>query len=129
MAIAGYADHMPPGRILSRAAFHEWVQQQPRGRYERLRGEVVAMSPERMSPERWGHASLKFEISRAIATALAGMPGCRVVPDGMTVQVDDDTDFEPDVAIHCGDPIPRDSLAIPNPVVVIEVLSPSTRRA
>jgi Uma2 family endonuclease len=109
--------------MLDRAAFQQWAEAQPRGRFERLGGEIVAMSP-----ERWEHARLKAEIWRALDAALAGHPDCRVVPNGMTVAVDDDTDFEPDVAIHCGPPIPRASLVIPNPVVVVEVLSPSTRR-
>jgi Uma2 family endonuclease len=106
-----------------RAAFQRWAEMQPRGRFERMAGEVVPVSP-----ERWEHARLKAEIWRALDAALSGHPTCRVVPDGMTVAVDDDTDFEPDVAIHCGAPIPRASLLIPNPVVVIEVLSPSTKR-
>ena len=108
---------------LSRASFHEWARAQPRGRYERLNGEVVAMSP-----ERWEHARLKAEIWRALDAALVGLPACRVVPHGMTVEVGEGLDFEPDVAIHCGDPIPPSSLVIPHPVVVIEVLSPSTEK-
>jgi len=109
--------------MLDRAAFQQWAASQPRGRYERLGGEIVAMSP-----ERWEHARLKAEIWRALDAALAGHPACRVVPDGMTVAVDDETDFEPDVAIHCGPPIPRAALVIPHPVVVVDVLSPSTKR-
>jgi Uma2 family endonuclease len=108
---------------MTRPAFHAWVTAQPTGRYERIGGEVVAMAP-----ERWEHARLKAEIWRALDAALAGHPTCRVVPDGMTVAVDDDTDFEPDTAIHCGPPIPRRSLVIPTPVVVVEVLSPSSQR-
>src|SRR5271155_5519313 len=96
-----------------RTAFHRWAEAQPRGRFERLAGEVVPMSP-----ERWEHARLKAEIWRALDAVLTGHPTCRVVPDGMTVAVDDDTDFEPDVAIHCGTPIPRTSMVIPNPLVV-----------
>jgi Uma2 family endonuclease len=42
--------------------------------------------------------------------------------------VDEDTDFEPDVAVHCGAPIPRRSLIIPAPIVVVEVVSPSSQR-
>ena len=45
----------------------------------------------------------------------------------MTVEIDDDTDYEPDALINCGDPIPNDAIAAPNPVVIVEVLSPSTQ--
>ena len=110
-------------KILDRHEFQHWAEAQPHGRFERLGGEIVPISP-----ERWEHARLKAEIWRALDAALAGHPACRVVPDGMTVAVDDETDFEPDVAIHCGGPIPRAALVIPNPVVVVEVLSPSTKR-
>jgi Uma2 family endonuclease len=81
-----------------------------------------------MSPERWQHARLKAELWRVLDVAVTDHPNCRVVPGGMTVAVDDDTDFEPDVTIHCGPPIPPVSLVIPSPVVVIEALSPSTTR-
>ncbi len=106
-----------------RAAFQHWAEAQPRGRFERLSGEVVPVSP-----ERWEHARLKAEIWRALDAALANHSACQVVPDGMPVAVDEATAFEPAVAIHCGAPLPRTSIVIPNPVVVIEVLSPSTKR-
>ena len=37
--------------VPDRKSFYEWAEAQPRGRYERVRGEVVAMSP-----EKWEHA-------------------------------------------------------------------------
>jgi Uma2 family endonuclease len=40
--------------------------------------------------------------------------------------VDADTDYEPDAVVNCGPPAPGDALAATNPVVVVEVLSPST---
>ena len=109
---------------MRREEFYLWAESQSRGRFERVRGEVVAMSP-----ERWEHALVKFNVLKAIEKALAAAGSqCVAVPDGMTVEVDDDTDFEPDAAIHCGAPIPRKSVSIPNPVVVVEVISPSSVR-
>jgi Uma2 family endonuclease len=106
---------------MSRAEWHRWSEE--RGvRSERVGGEVVAMSP-----ERWAHARIKTNIVIAFRAALAGNSSCVALADGMTVEIDEDTDYEPDAAIHCGDPIADDSLAIPNPVVVVEVLSPSAR--
>ncbi len=46
----------------------------------------------------------------------------------MTVEIDDDTDYEPDALVNCGEPIPDDATAAPNPIIVVEVLSPSTER-
>src|SRR6185437_14311002 len=107
---------------LSRTDYHRWVENQPKGRFERVGGEPVAMSP-----ERWIHAQLKARIWRAFDRELhrAGLP-CQAAPDGMTVEIDDDTDYEPDALINCGDPIPDDAIAAPNPIVIVEVLSPGT---
>jgi len=44
----------------------------------------------------------------------------------MTVEVDD-SDFEPDAVLRCGDAFVEDGVAIPDPLVVVEVLSPGTR--
>ena len=106
---------------MSREEWRRWSEDHG-ARSERVRGEVIAMAP-----ERWAHARAKANILLAFRAALAGRPECVAVPDGMTVEIDEDTDYEPDVAIHCGGPIPDDSTAIPNPVVVVEVLSPATR--
>jgi Uma2 family endonuclease len=109
--------------VLDREAFFRWAEAQPRGRFERVAGEVVQMSPERRQ-----HARVKVEIWRALDAALPADLPAEALPDGMTVAVDADTDFEPDAAVHVGPPIPPDALVVPNPVIVAEVLSPSTRR-
>jgi Uma2 family endonuclease len=62
-------------------------------------------------------------LDREITTL--GLP-CEAMPDGMTVEIDQDTDYEPDALINCGPPIPDDAMVAPNPVVIVEVLSPST---
>lgn len=107
---------------LSRDEFHRWVEAQPRHRFDRVQGEVLAMAP-----EPWVHARLKARIWRALDRELtaAGLP-CQAAPDGMTVEIDEDTDYEPDALIDCGPPIPDDATAAPNPVVIVEVLSPNT---
>lgn len=46
--------------------------------------------------------------------------------DGMTVEVGDDKDYEPDALVNCGEPVANDSVAVPNPIVIVEVTSPST---
>ena len=111
-------------QVLSRQEFQCWVEQQPRGRYERVGGVVHAMAP-----ERWIHARIKARVWRALETAIgaAGLT-CQAAPDGITVEIDDDTDYEPDALVNCGAPIPDDATAAPNPIVVVEVLSPSTER-
>jgi Uma2 family endonuclease len=108
---------------LSRVEYHRWVEKQPKGRFERVAGVPVAMAPERSI-----HARLKARIWQALNREVraAGL-ACEAFPNGMTVEIDDDTDYEPDALINCGERIPNDSSVAPNPVVVVEVLSPSTQ--
>jgi len=80
-----------------------------------------------MAPERWAHARLKAHIWQALNNEIkrTGL-SCEAAPDGMTVEIDDDTDYEPDALVNCGPPIPDNAIAAPNPVVIVEVLSPGT---
>jgi Uma2 family endonuclease len=102
--------------------FLAWAEGRP-GRYELFRGSVYAMTPERAA-----HALTKFAVQAALANAIRsrGLP-CHMLPDGMTVRVDESTAHEPDALVYCGAPVAPSALEVPNPVVIVEVLSPSTR--
>ncbi len=54
---------------------------------------------------------------------------CHVVPDGATVRIDEATADEPDAMVYCGPKPPPSALLVENPVIIVEVLSPSTGRA
>jgi Uma2 family endonuclease len=103
--------------------FLAWADRQP-GRYELANGVVYAMSPEGA-----GHAKVKFAVQTALATGIRarGLP-CHLLPDGMTVRVEDTTAYEPDALVYCGPELPPRAVEVPNPVILVEVLSPSTRR-
>jgi len=102
-------------------AFLLWADGRP-GRWELRDGRPIMMSPERAM-----HALTKYAAQESLKTAIqrAGLP-CRMFPDGMTVRIAARTAFEPDALVVC--PAPRDlnTMEIPNPVIVVEVLSPST---
>jgi Uma2 family endonuclease len=106
---------------LSREEFRHWAEG-PTGRYERI-GKPVAMSPERAA-----HVRLKSRVWRTLDHAIttAGLD-CEALGDGMTVEVDDDTDYDPDAVVNCGPRVAPDATAATNPVIVVEVLSPSTQ--
>jgi len=107
---------------LSREEFRRWAEGQSR-RYERIDGAPVAMSPERVQ-----HVRVKTRIWAALDRAItaAGL-ACEALGDGVTIEVDDDTDYEPDAVVNCGPPVPPDAVSAPNPVIVVEVLSPATQ--
>jgi Uma2 family endonuclease len=111
------------GLPMSRADYRRWTEAQPSGRFERIDGLVVAMAPERLS-----HVERKSLVWLALrrAVAAAGLP-CHVYGDGATVGVDDN-DFEPDAVLRCGDALSGDGGSVPDPIVLVEVLSPSTRQ-
>jgi Uma2 family endonuclease len=99
-----------------------WAVGHP-GRYELVDGTVFAMSPESA-----GHAEKKAAVHAALLADIRarGLP-CHVLPDGMTVRVDEATAYEPDALVYCGARIAASATEVPNPVIVVEVLSPSTR--
>ena len=102
--------------------FLAWAVEQE-GRFELASGEVVAMAPERAA-----HALTKLAVARALGDAVrdAGLP-CQVFPDGMALRVDEATVYEPDASLRCGEPLDGDAVEFCDPVIVVEVLSPSTR--
>jgi Uma2 family endonuclease len=59
------------------------------------------------------------------AVKAAGLP-CEVFPVGMSVRVGE-SDFGPDAMLCCGDSIDDNQMDVPGPLVIVEVLSPSTR--
>jgi Uma2 family endonuclease len=111
-----------PETPMSREEFLAWVEQQPSGRFERIDGIVVAMAPERISHIR-RKASARDALRRAIREA--GLASCEVLADGATVQVED-SDFEPDALVYCGQQLPGDSTKVSDPLVLVEVLSPDS---
>jgi Uma2 family endonuclease len=100
-----------------------WAQAHP-GRYELRDGEIVARSPEGA-----GHATIKFAVQTALLAGIRarGLP-CHMLPDGMTVRVDESTAYEPDALVYSGAKLAPSAIEVSEPVIVVEVLSPSTRR-
>jgi Uma2 family endonuclease len=102
--------------------FLAWAARQESGRYELFDGRVIMQLP-----QGWGHADLCWRIRGLLTAAItqAGVPYYSA-PMGMTVRITEKRAFEPDVLVA---PLPeprQTDLEIPNPVIVVEVLSPST---
>ena len=101
--------------------FLAWAAGRP-GRYELELGTVIAMSPENL-----GHLRAKNAVCAALAAAIrsAGL-ACEALPDGATVRIDARTAYEPDALVYCGPGLSSRSIEVPDPIVVVEIASPSS---
>lgn len=112
-------DELPRGMDVE--AFLAWAEQR-RGRYELHDGYVIALAPERL-----GHVEVKSNVFVALRNAikLAGLD-CRAVADGIAVHVSETKWYQPDALVYCGGRAERGTRQIGNPMIVVEVTSPST---
>ncbi|MGO9543863.1 MAG: Uma2 family endonuclease [Rhodomicrobium sp.] len=114
-----------PDQQMTVANFLNWVDALPTdGRYELDHGVPVAMSPGTAQ-----HVRAIMSTAGAISAAIDFAPTpCEVFSEGLGVLVDDNTAYIPDVSVNCGKRLEEDARFLSNPVVVIEVLSPYTKR-
>lgn len=110
---------------MSAEPFLEWADEQDEGHYQLIDGRIERIAPDILERS---HVSFQTAIAMDAAIANAGVH-CRAFVRGPGVKIDDTTVFVPDALVNCGAPIPRASPIAPNPVIVVEVISPtSTRR-
>jgi Uma2 family endonuclease len=109
---------------MSTEEFLAWAQAQPKGlRHELHDGAILAMAPApaaRVRVKQQAYARL------LIAIAEAGLR-CEAYVDGPGVRIDAATLYQPDVLARSGPPLSGDAQAISDPLIVIDVHSPSTR--
>jgi Uma2 family endonuclease len=115
--------------------FLVWAEAQPSERKYELIGGIPVLKNgadgeplKAMAPERFAHAEAKFAITAKLKEAIrkAGAP-CQAIIDGLGIAVDENTSYIPDAVVNCGTPIASDAQFAPNPIVVVEVLSSSTK--
>lgn len=114
--------------------FLAWAEAQPKeaGSFELWDGKVIIKHGPAgsMNAERSGHARMKARLFVALYRALAasGLPGEALV-DGPQVPLPGlGRNGEPDILVYLGPLVANDALVIPNPIIVCEVLSPSTAK-
>jgi Uma2 family endonuclease len=114
----------PPRLDLTIPQFLTWADRQP-GRWQLRDGE-----PEMMDPPAERHGSIQAELGALIRNQLRAAGGrCRVVmTPGVVPHLRSDRNMlVPDIGITC---LPCSSdVAMPNPVVLLEILSPSNDAA
>ncbi|NBC31750.1 MAG: hypothetical protein GVY13_03635 [Alphaproteobacteria bacterium] len=102
--------------------FFAWCPNDDR-RWELHDGRPVAMAP----PSR-AHRIIAFNLSKVLADALSTRPACLIEQGGGVMPTDrTDTYYEADVTVSCS-PHEPGQLYTPEPVLVMEILSPSTER-
>jgi Uma2 family endonuclease len=121
-----------PDRKLTVEEFLDWYEHLPpgSGRYELWDGRIREKhgGAGSVNAERTGHARMKAAFFSALQSALekSKLTG-EVLIDGPQVTLEAlRRNAEPDVLLYLGDPVDADTLIIPEPVIVCEVLSPST---
>ena len=88
-------------------------------RYELVAGEIVAMAP-----PQFGHGTFVIHVGGEIRSRLR--PPCRIGSEaGIRLAHRDDMFFQADLAATCIPRQPKESW-VPDPVLIVEVLSPST---
>ena len=104
--------------------FLAWAEGQE-GRWELYNG-----VPYRMAPERIGHSEVEVRGYRRLCCGRSGRPAmpCHMLPDGCGVRISQHVMHIPDALVYCGPELPRDAIEVPNPVILVEVASPSTRK-
>ena len=102
--------------------FALWAERQELCRYELIDGIVIQMNAERLV-----HARVKHRITVVLEASLkkSGIIG-EVYPDGIAVRISDKIVHEPDALLRLGPSLPDNTILILDPLVVVEVLSPST---
>ena len=104
--------------------FLRWYERQDSGRYELENGRVVMQQS-----QNFGHLKAKNQILRALEDAIVDAKApVFAMPDGATVRVDDGRVYEPDDLVALLPEPPPETIEIPNVIVVVEVVSPSSEK-
>ena len=111
-------------RRMTAEEFLKWADTQAEGRFELVDGQIVALAPEQIA-----HTRTKAAVWRALSIALekSGLP-CEAFTDGPAVVTGPHKTREPDASVQCGGVDDPTSLALDRPLIVVEVISPTSEQ-
>jgi Uma2 family endonuclease len=104
--------------LMTVAEFLDWPTPDGSDRWELVDG-----APEAMAPSRPRHGLIASETNRLLASHLVDHPRCRVLTEA-SVQPDGYNFRIPDLSVTC-ETINADDLLLREPVLIVEILSPS----
>jgi Uma2 family endonuclease len=110
--------HPQPGWPTTLDDFRAWHERQPEV------WEFINGVPKLMAPGSLAHTVIKSNAGRLLGNAL-DQTGCRALVDGAIVEVDGSS-LIPDVVVTCS-PLDFTTPRIDQPILVVEVLSPSNQ--
>ena len=120
-----------PKHKMTADEFLAWAERLPKeaGKFELWDGEVVVRHGPGFEEERSEQWDTKGAMYRALHDAIkrAGLP-CFAAVDGPMVRLSPSRLAQPDVLVYCGPRVPRGVREVPNPMILVEVLSPGTAK-
>jgi len=110
-------------KLMTAEEFAVWAEAQLEKHWELFDG-----VPQVQQSQNWGHARHILQIYKLLDRAIpeAGL-ALFVGTQGLVVKAGPHSAFEPDIVVFAGPMLDKDIIA-PNPLIVFEVLSPSTAR-
>jgi Uma2 family endonuclease len=119
-----------PKHKMTADEFLAWAESLPKeaGKFELWDGEVVVRHGPGFEEERSEHWDAKGAMYRALHDAIkrAGLP-CFAAVDGPMVRLSPRRLAQPDVLVYCNLKVARGMREVPNPLILVEVLSPGTK--
>lgn len=120
-----------PKHRMTADEFLIWAEDLPNevGKFELWDGEVVLRHGPVGFEERSRHWDAKGTMYRALCDAIerAGL-ACFAAVDGPMVRLAPNKMARPDVLVYCGPSAHPDAQEVPNPIILVEVLSPTTEK-
>jgi Uma2 family endonuclease len=119
-----------PQQKMTADEFLTWAEDLPNeaGKFELWDGDVVVRHGPGGFEERSRHWNTKGAMFVALREAIerAGLP-CFAAVDGPMVRLSPHKMARPDVLVYCGPSVQPDAQEVTNPIILVEVLSPSTQ--
>ena len=92
------------------------------------RWELIDGRPVKMPSETFDHVDIKAYVWLALKELVEANSGLHVLSDGATVRIDSNNANEPDALIYAGPKRDGKSIELPDPIIVVEVVSPTSGR-